>query len=69
RPVQLKHSIGSGATIGIIVSVLLAKRRPWPVVFGTGLGLGMGISNCNNDFKQPLPLISHQVNCRNFWTS
>ncbi|KAF7234481.1 hypothetical protein EG68_12059 [Paragonimus skrjabini miyazakii] len=60
-PAQSKHIIGSGVTIGIIVSVLLAKRRPWPVVFGTGLGLGMGVSNCNNDFKQPLPLVSHQI--------
>ncbi|KAF5395440.1 hypothetical protein PHET_12025 [Paragonimus heterotremus] len=21
----------------------------------------MGVSNCNNDFKQPLPLVSHQI--------
>ena len=27
--------------------------RPWPVAFGTGIGLGMGYSNCQNDFQQP----------------
>ncbi|TPP64822.1 MICOS complex subunit MIC10 [Fasciola gigantica] len=57
---------GSGAFIGIIFSVLLAKRRPWPVVFGTGLGLGMSISNCNNDFKQPLPLVTHRIKVCHF---
>ncbi|TGZ71858.1 hypothetical protein CRM22_002416 [Opisthorchis felineus] len=51
----------SGITIGIIVSVLLAKRRPWPVIFGAGVGIGMGVANCNNDFKQPLPLVSHRI--------
>ncbi|CAL8072409.1 unnamed protein product [Calicophoron daubneyi] len=51
----------SGAVLGVIFSVVLAKRRPWPVILGTGLGLGMGISNCNNDFKQPLPLVSHRI--------
>lgn len=27
--------------------------RPWPVFFGTGIGLGMGYSNCQNDFRSP----------------
>ena len=35
--------------------------RPWPLIFGAGFGLGMGTSNCNNDFKQPLPLQSHRI--------
>ncbi|CAH8818782.1 unnamed protein product [Schistosoma curassoni] len=52
---------GAGLFGGIIFSVVLAKRRPWPLIFGTGFGLGMGISNCNNDFKQPLPLVSHRI--------
>ncbi|CAH8818783.1 unnamed protein product [Schistosoma curassoni] len=62
---------GAGLFGGIIFSVVLAKSkflyyitclgRPWPLIFGTGFGLGMGISNCNNDFKQPLPLVSHRI--------
>ncbi|CAH8500623.1 unnamed protein product [Schistosoma margrebowiei] len=62
---------GAGLFGGIICSVVLAKSkfpyyitclgRPWPLIFGTGFGLGMGISNCNNDFKQPLPLVSHRI--------
>ncbi|VDD82175.1 unnamed protein product [Mesocestoides corti] len=52
---------GTGVSVGIIVSVLFARRRPWPLIFGTGFGLGMGISNCNSEFKQPLPLQSHII--------
>jgi inner membrane organizing system protein 1 len=27
--------------------------RPWPVFLGTGIGLGMGYGNCQNDFRSP----------------
>ncbi len=27
--------------------------RPWPVFFGTGIGIGMGYSNCQNDLRSP----------------
>ncbi|XP_077386727.1 MICOS complex subunit Mic10-like isoform X2 [Festucalex cinctus] len=43
----------TGLGVGIIFSVLLFKRRTWPVSFGVGLGLGMGYSNCQNDFRSP----------------
>ena len=26
--------------------------RPWPLVLGTGFGLGFAISNCQHDFKR-----------------
>jgi len=42
---------GGGLGLGIIFSVLLFKRRLWPVTFGTGIGLGMSLSNCQNDFQ------------------
>jgi inner membrane organizing system protein 1 len=45
--------IASGLGIGIIFSVLFAKRRPWPLVFGIGMGLGMGYANCQYDFNHP----------------
>ncbi|KAL5112794.1 MICOS complex subunit MIC10 [Taenia crassiceps] len=43
------------------VLIKTALGRPWPLIFGTGFGLGMGISNCNSEFKQPLPLQSHVI--------
>ncbi|CAF1926763.1 unnamed protein product [Rotaria magnacalcarata] len=43
----------SGLALGIVFSAVLFKRRPWPVFLGTGIGLGMGYSNCQNDFRSP----------------
>jgi len=45
--------IASGLGLGIVFSVLFFRRRPWPAVFGTGIGLGMGYANCEHDFKDP----------------
>jgi len=44
--------LASGLGLGIVFSVLFFKRRPWPVVFGTGVGLGMGYANCEHGFKR-----------------
>ncbi|CAF4944105.1 unnamed protein product [Rotaria magnacalcarata] len=41
-----------GLTWGIVFSALLFKRklgRPWPIIFGTGIGIGMGYSSCQNN--------------------
>jgi len=43
--------LASGLGLGIVFSVLFFKRRPWPVIFGTGVGLGMGYANCEHAFK------------------
>jgi hypothetical protein len=40
--------------INIYINLFFLKiGRPWPVFFGTGIGLGMGYSNCQNDFRSP----------------
>ncbi|KAI8747882.1 MICOS complex subunit Mic10-like isoform X2 [Biomphalaria glabrata] len=46
----------SGVGIGIVVSAFLFKRKPWPVILGAGLGTGMGISDCNHEFKGHVPV-------------
>jgi inner membrane organizing system protein 1 len=43
--------IASGLGLGIVFSVLFLKRRSWPVVFGAGVGLGMGYGACDNSFQ------------------
>nr|XP_040573663.1 MICOS complex subunit Mic10-like [Lepeophtheirus salmonis] len=45
--------IGGGLGIGAVASLLLFKRRLWPVIFGIGSGFGMGYSNCNHELNKP----------------
>ncbi|XP_052760497.1 MICOS complex subunit Mic10-like [Mya arenaria] len=43
----------TGASIGLVFTLLFFKRRPWPVTLGGGIGLGMGYANCQHDFQTP----------------
>lgn len=43
---------GAGFGVGALFSLLLFRRRPWPIAFGTGIGTGMAFSNCQHDFKR-----------------
>ncbi|XP_076056996.1 MICOS complex subunit Mic10-like [Oratosquilla oratoria] len=45
--------MGGGLTLGIVFSAIVFKRRPWPVIFGLGAGVGMGYSNCQHEINQP----------------
>jgi inner membrane organizing system protein 1 len=43
---------GAGIGVGMVFSLLLFRRRPWPVTLGGGFGLGYALSNCQHDFKR-----------------
>lgn len=43
---------GLGLSFGVIFSVLIFKRRMWPVWLGTGIGAGRAIEECDNSFKR-----------------
>jgi len=51
----------SGLGLGIVFSVVFFRRRPWPVAFGAGAGLGMGYANCQHDFQNPFLLHGQRI--------
>ncbi|VDN51431.1 unnamed protein product [Dracunculus medinensis] len=53
--------ICGGLAIGIVSSVALFKGRLFPVWFGSGVGLGMGWSNCRHDFQSPFLLHGRKI--------
>ncbi|RXK40320.1 hypothetical protein M231_02434 [Tremella mesenterica] len=38
---------GIGFGVGVVASVLLFRRRAWPVALTTGFGAGVAYTNCN----------------------
>jgi len=42
-----------GLTVGSVFSLLLFKRRMWPITFGLGSGFGMGYANCEHELNEP----------------
>ncbi|KAI8869808.1 DUF543-domain-containing protein [Ramicandelaber brevisporus] len=42
---------GAGLGAGIVLSVVLFRRRMWPVHMGFGFGLGTGYAQCNQTFS------------------
>ncbi|XP_046851599.1 MICOS complex subunit Mic10-like [Xenia sp. Carnegie-2017] len=47
--------IGTGAIIGGVFSLIFFKRKFWPITFGSGIGLGMGYTNCQYTFYSKFP--------------
>ncbi|KAF2453229.1 hypothetical protein BDY21DRAFT_356886 [Lineolata rhizophorae] len=43
---------GLGLGFGVVFSLLLFKRRPWPAILGTGFGAGRAWEECDNSFKR-----------------
>ncbi|KAI0761359.1 hypothetical protein BD413DRAFT_486014 [Trametes elegans] len=42
---------GVGFSAGVIASVILFRRRAWPVALGTGFGAGMAYADCDRSFN------------------
>ncbi|GBM54478.1 hypothetical protein AVEN_217163-1 [Araneus ventricosus] len=44
---------GSGLAVGSVLSLVMFKRKKWPIIFGAGAGFGMGLANCQHSFRDP----------------
>ncbi|OCH90181.1 DUF543-domain-containing protein [Obba rivulosa] len=42
---------GVGFSVGVIASVILFRRRGWPIALGTGFGAGMAYADCDRLFN------------------
>ncbi|KAJ4920888.1 hypothetical protein JOQ06_027711 [Pogonophryne albipinna] len=56
----------TGLGLGVLFSVVLFKRRTWPVSLGSGLGLGMGYANCQHDLRSPYLVHGSMVKAHTF---
>ncbi|KAG9019364.1 hypothetical protein FRB90_003468 [Tulasnella sp. 427] len=43
--------VGIGFSVGVVGSVLLFKRRQWPIMLSTGFGAGFAINDCDRQFN------------------
>ncbi|CAL1710105.1 unnamed protein product [Somion occarium] len=45
----VKAGVGFGA--GVVASVILFKRRGWPIALSTGFGAGIAYADCDRSFN------------------
>ncbi|KAJ9586684.1 hypothetical protein L9F63_019722 [Diploptera punctata] len=46
--------MGGGLAVGTLMSLLFFKRKSWPVILGTGFGIGMAYANCERSINNSL---------------
>ncbi|KAF7337981.1 MICOS complex subunit MIC10 [Mycena venus] len=42
---------GVGFSAGVVLSVVLFKRRTWPIALSTGFGAGVAYADCDRSFN------------------
>ncbi|GJJ14665.1 hypothetical protein Clacol_008931 [Clathrus columnatus] len=42
---------GVGFGVGVVASVILFRRRAWPITLSTGFGLGAAYADCDRSFN------------------
>ncbi|EJU01362.1 DUF543-domain-containing protein [Dacryopinax primogenitus] len=42
---------GIGFSVGVVISVLLFRRRAWPISLTTGIGAGIAYADCDRSFN------------------
>ncbi|KAG1740401.1 uncharacterized protein EDB91DRAFT_1248285 [Suillus paluster] len=42
---------GVGFSVGVVGSVILFRRRTWPIALSTGFGMGAAYADCDRSFN------------------
>ncbi|KAK0499933.1 hypothetical protein EDD18DRAFT_808046 [Armillaria luteobubalina] len=42
---------GVGFSVGVVASVILFRRRTWPIAISTGFGAGAAYADCDRSFN------------------
>ncbi|KAH8112872.1 hypothetical protein DFH11DRAFT_1604355 [Phellopilus nigrolimitatus] len=42
---------GVGFSVGVVASVILFRRRTWPIALSTGFGVGAAYADCDRSFN------------------
>ncbi|EAT46271.1 AAEL002526-PA [Aedes aegypti] len=42
---------GGGLALGTVFSLLFFKRRAWPIIMGSGFGVGVAYTNCERSLN------------------
>ena len=48
---QIFTVLGGGLFLGTVFSLLFFKRRRFPIILGTGFGVGVAYTNCERDLN------------------
>ncbi|KAH0587773.1 hypothetical protein H2248_006531 [Termitomyces sp. 'cryptogamus'] len=43
--------VGVGFSVGVVASVILFRRRTWPIALSTGFGAGAAYADCDRSFN------------------
>ncbi|ORZ37278.1 hypothetical protein BCR44DRAFT_1498175 [Catenaria anguillulae PL171] len=55
---NLVIKVGAAASVGVVTSVLLFRKRTWPVALSSGFGLGMAYEQCQRQVGRPPAVFS-----------
>ncbi|KAI9151220.1 Mitochondrial inner membrane organizing system component [Blastocladiella emersonii ATCC 22665] len=53
--------VGAATSVGIVTSVLLFRKRTWPVALSSGIGLGIAYEQCQRSFDPNVTLNAVRV--------
>ncbi|KAG1819191.1 uncharacterized protein BJ212DRAFT_1479313 [Suillus subaureus] len=42
---------GVGFSVGVVASVIIFRRRTWPIALSTGFGMGAAYADCDRSFN------------------